>query len=124
MLIFKTRWFARWARKEGIQDATLCKAVEEMIKGLYEANLGGHIFKKRVSRPGHGKRGGFRTIVATNFKDRWFFVYGFAKNEREDIEEDEEAALKELAAQLLSMPPQRLMKANGTGEVTEVSCES
>ena len=80
MPIYKTRWFARWARKEGLGDKPLCQAVEEMRAGLVEADLGGNLFKKRIARPGRGKSGGFRTIVVTNFQSRWFFVYGFAKN--------------------------------------------
>ena len=95
-----------------------------MSNGLYEANLGGNLFKKRIARPGQGKRGSFRTIVATNFKSRWFFVYGFAKNARDNIDEDEEAALKKLATTLLTMPPQALAKALGAGEVMEVNCDA
>ena len=124
MAIYKTRWFARWARKQGLGDKALCQAVEEMSAGLYEGNLGGSLFKKRIARPGEGKRGGFRTIVATNLKSRWFFVYGFAKNERDNIDEDEEAALKELAGKLLTMPPQALAKALEANEVTEVNCDA
>jgi hypothetical protein len=95
-----------------------------MSEGLYEANLGGNLFKKRIARPGQGKRGGFRTIVATNLKSRWFFVYGFPKNERDDIAEDEEAALKVLAGKLLKMPPQALDRALEADEVTEVNCDA
>jgi len=119
------RWFARWARKEYLGDKLLCEAVEEMSEGLFEASLGGNLFKKRIARPGKGKSGGFRTIVATNLKGRWFFVYGFAKNERDNIEDDdEEAALKGLAAALLAMQPQALAKAIEAGEVTEVNCDA
>jgi hypothetical protein len=124
MAIYKTRWFARWARDEGLGDKALCAAVKEMSEGLYEANLGGSLFKKRVARPGQGKRGGFRTIVATNCKSRWFFVYGFAKNERDNIKKDEEAALKELATKLLTMPPQALAKALEADELTETDCDA
>ncbi len=124
MAIYKTRVFARWARKEGLNDKALCLAVEEMSKGLYEASLGGNLFKKRIARTGQGKRGGFRTIVATTFESRWFFVYGFAKNERDNIDQDEEAALKLLATKLLTMPPQALAKAVGAGEAKEVNCDA
>jgi hypothetical protein len=124
MAIYKTRLFARWARKEGLGDKALCQAVEEMSQGLFEANLGGNLFKKRIARPGQGKSGGFRTIVATNLKSRWFFVYGFAKNERDNIDDDEEAALKKLAASLLTMAQQALAKALEAGEVTEVNCDA
>jgi hypothetical protein len=121
MTIYKTRVFARWARKEGLGDKALRQAVEEMSEGLFEANLGGNLFKKRIARPGQGKRSGYRTIVATNIKGRWFFVYGFAKNERDNIEDDEEAALKKLAVSLLTMPAPALARAIKAGEVTEVN---
>jgi hypothetical protein len=124
MTIYKTRVFARWARKEGLGDKILCEALREMSEGLFEANLGGNLFKKRIARSGQGKRGGFRTIVATNLKGRWFFVYGFAKNERDNIDGDEEAALKELATRLLTMPPQALAKALEAGELIEVNCDA
>ncbi len=123
MAVYKTRWFARWARKEGLSDKALRAAVREMSEGLYEVSLGGNLFKKRIARPGQGKRGGFRTIVATHFKSRWFFVYGFAKNERDNIESAEETALKELADKLLAMTPQALSKTLEAGEVTEVNCD-
>jgi hypothetical protein len=49
-----------------------------MTEGLYEADLGGGLVKKRVARTGQGKSGGFRTLVATNRGDLWIFVFGFA----------------------------------------------
>ncbi len=69
MTIYKTRWFDRWARKQELEDQSLCAAVDEM-KGLYEADLGGGLLKKRIARAGQGKRGGFRTLIATNHNDR------------------------------------------------------
>lgn len=78
MRIYKTRWFDRWARKQGLNNLSLCLAVQEMMEGLYEADLGGGLIKKRVARTGQGKSGGFRTLVATNRGDRWIFVFGFA----------------------------------------------
>ena len=72
--MFKTRHFNRWARKVGLADRALCQAVEEMVQGLIDADLGGSIIKKRVGLAGRGRRGGARTLVATNKNDRWFFV--------------------------------------------------
>ena len=63
--IFRTRTFSRWLRKSGVSDSDLTGAVEEMMQGLVDAELGGHLFKKRVAVPGRGKRGGARTILAT-----------------------------------------------------------
>jgi hypothetical protein len=121
MAVYKTRWFARWARKEGLSDTALRGAVEEMAKGLFDADLGGDLLKKRIARPGEGKRGGYRTLVATNRGNRWIFVYGFAKNARSNIDLDEEAALKKLAATLLKFTPAVLAKAQAAGEIIEVN---
>lgn len=77
--IFKTRSFNRWLRKSGLSDEVLHQAVEEMERGLIDADLGGHVIKKRIALPGRGKRGSTRTLIGTNFKDRWFFLYGFKK---------------------------------------------
>jgi len=95
-----------------------------MQQGLYEADLGGGLLKKRVARAGQGKSGGFRTIVATNRGDRWFFVHGFAKNEQSNIDDVEEAALKKLAKTLLTLSPASLAKAESMGEIIEVKCDS
>ena len=103
MAIYKTRWFDRWARKQGVGSLALCAAVREMTDGLYEADLGGGLLKKRIARAGQGKSGGFRTLVATNKGSRWIFVYGFPKNARSNIDKDEGEALKALAAHLLSL---------------------
>jgi hypothetical protein len=122
MAIYKIRSFNRWAKKEGLDDQSLCAAVKEMSMGLYEADLGGGLLKKRIARKGGGKSGGYRTIVATNKGDRWFFVEGFAKNERDNIDRNELEALKESAAFLLPLDTKALEQAKRTGALTEVIC--
>ncbi|OGA49407.1 MAG: hypothetical protein A3G25_09725 [Betaproteobacteria bacterium RIFCSPLOWO2_12_FULL_63_13] len=124
MAIYKTRWFDRWARKEGLSTRTLCKAVREMQAGLYEADLGGGLLKKRIARPGQGKSGGYRTLVATNRGGKWFFVFGFPKNVRSNIDKDEEEALKKLASYLLSLSAPGLSVAQRAGELMEVDCDA
>jgi len=124
MEIYKTRWFERWARKEGLNNLNLCVAVREMTAGLYEADLGGGLLKKRIARSGQGKRGGFRTLVATNKESLWIFVYGFAKNERSTIDKDEEEGLKKLATHLLSLTPEALEKVKRANELMEVDCNA
>jgi hypothetical protein len=123
MTIYQTREFNRWARKQGLPNAALCKAATEMANGLYEADMGGNLLKKRIARPGQGKSGGFRTLVATNRGNLWFFVYGFAKNERSNIDQNEEAALKKLAAVLLTLKPTALSQALAAEELIEVNCD-
>jgi hypothetical protein len=124
VIIYKTRWFDRWARKQDLDDLSLCKAVEEMLAGLYDADLGCGLFKKRIARPGQGKRSGFRTLIATNKGDGWFFVFGFPKNERSNIDKDEEAALKKLASELLSLTPEDLEKETLKNKLIEVNCNA
>jgi hypothetical protein len=101
--VFKTRHFSRWSRKSGLSDAELSKAVDEMVAGLVDADLGGDILKKRVAMPGRGKRGGARTLVATRKANSWFFVFGFEKNERSNVSSTELEALQALAAELLNL---------------------
>ncbi len=124
MAVYVTRWFERWAKKQGLNQKALCTAVEEMTAGLYEADLGGGLLKKRIAKPGRGKSGGFRTLVATNKGNRWVFVFGFAKNERGNIDKDEEEALKKLSVHLLSLTPQAVVKAESAGELKEVNCDA
>jgi hypothetical protein len=101
----------------------LCKAVKEMQQGIYDADLGGGLFKKRIARQGHGKRGGFRTLLVTNKGDRWFFVFGFAKNEQDNIAPDQELSLKELAKELLALSLIDLEKLKSANKLTEVRCD-
>jgi hypothetical protein len=123
MAVYKTRWFERWSRKQDIEDLRLCAAVREMVAGLYDADLGSGLVKKRIARPGKGKSGGFRTLIATNKGNRWIFVYGFPKNERSNIEKDEEDALKELAEELLSLTPEEIEIIKDEGKLFEVNCD-
>ncbi len=117
---FRTRAFSRWMRKTGLTDDALCQAVAEMAGGLVDADLGGNVVKKRVALPGRGKSGGARTIVATNLGDRWFFLFGFAKNERSNIDADELEALQELAKQYLALDELQLAHAVDSGTFTEI----
>ena len=39
-------------------DRQLCRAEHDAERGLMDADLGGEVFKLRVNREGHGKRGG------------------------------------------------------------------
>jgi hypothetical protein len=124
MEIYKNRWFDRWARRQGLTSSSLCAAVHEMAAGLYDADLGGGLLKKRIARSGQGKSGGFRTLVATNKGARWVFVFGFPKNERSNVDKDEEQALKTLAAHLMSLTTQALDKAQRAGELIKVDCDA
>ena len=90
-------------RKTTLTETILCDAVAEMAVGLVDADLGGGVVKKRVAMPGRGKSGSARTLLATNKADRWFFVFGFEKNERANVTDKEIEALRQLASDLLRL---------------------
>jgi hypothetical protein len=117
---FKTRSFDRWMRKTELTDALLCAAVTEMEKGLVDADLGGGVVKKRIAVPGRGKSGGVRTLLATNRKNRWFFVFGFEKNVRANISDNELEALQDIATDLLALGPSQLDTAVNEGKLLEI----
>ena len=107
-------------RKTELTDRALCSAVREMTLGLIDADLGGGVVKKRVGLAGRGKRGGARVLIATNKGDRWFFVFGFEKNERATIADDELEALQDIAAQLLARNGRQLNEAVKDGSLQEI----
>lgn len=108
--IFKTKLFSKLIRKYEITDSDLEKAVQEMECGLYEADLGGNVYKKRVAVGNRGKSHGARTIVATNFNKNWFFIFGFKKNERVNINNVELANLVNIAEFLLELTAEQIDK--------------
>jgi len=120
MRIFKNKAFTKWAEKEGLNDDALQIAVDEMERGLIDADLGGHVVKKRVAVGGRGKRGGVRTLLAYKSGDKAFFMYGFAKNARANVSTDELKALKHLAKELMNYSDKTLTKAIQHGALIEV----
>jgi len=104
MLIVMTKPFARWARHEAISGQLLVKAIREIEAGFVDAHLGSGLIKKRVARPGGGKRGGYRTIIAFRHAEVAIFLFGFAKNEQATLDPAELAYFRELASVLLSKP--------------------
>lgn len=123
MRIFKNKAFVRFARKSRMPDADLCKAVEDAANGLIDADLGGGVIKQRIACKGGGKSGGFRTIILFRVGARAFFVHGFAKNEKDNIDEKELAAFKLLATRLQGLSDTELTKVIKNGTLTEVMCD-
>jgi len=99
--IFKTKIFAKRLKSSELTDQDLVGAVMEMSKGLYDADLGCNVFKKRIAIGNRGKSHGARTIVATKLSIHWFFIFGFEKNERANINNVELVYLQKTAASLL-----------------------
>lgn len=124
MRIFKNIPFERFARKENINDASLCKAIHDVMQGKIDADLGGGVIKQRIARSGQGKSGSFRSIILFRIKTHAFFVYGFSKSERENIKPDELKALKELAEKMLGYSEIELVTAIKNNVLIEVVCET
>jgi hypothetical protein len=118
--VFKTRWFARFARSERLDDESLSEAIGRAARGLIDADLGGGLIKQRVARRGRGRSGGYRMIIAYRVKERAVFLYGFTKNERENIEPDELADLRLVARGWLEAASERIETALKEGAIQEV----
>lgn len=123
MQILKYRLFHKWAKSQGLTDSILKKAISEIEQGLFEANLGSCLYKKRVARKGFGKSSGYRTILAFKQGTRAIFMYGFAKNERDNISSKEEMVYKKLAGYYLEITETKLNDLIKNGELFEVTHE-
>jgi hypothetical protein len=117
--VFKTRWFARFARSEKLDDESLVDAIGRAARGLVDADLGGGLIKQRVARQGRGRSGGYRTIIAFRLEDRAVFLYGFAKSERDNIDPDELRDLRLVARGWLDATPERIEAALEDGAILE-----
>ena len=123
MQTFKTKAFARFADREGLEDAALCEAMRRARSGLIDADLGGGAIKQRIARKGGGRSGGFRTIVVFRRGGPAFFVHGFAKSDRENLRRKELSGLRSLANEYLALDAAGLAAAQAVGAIIEVECD-
>ena len=120
MRIFKNTRFARFAAKEGITDDELRETVSRLEAGQADADLGGGVYKMRVARSGEGRSGGYRTIVFFRSEFRTFFVYGFAKSGRVNINQGELRAFKKDAKYQLALTEEHITAWLGNRTLIEV----
>ena len=123
MKIIKTKKFSKWAERSKIDDDALVEAAKEIRTNIYEANYGGGVVKKRIANRGRGKSSSARTIVAFKKGNHCYFVYGFEKNEKDNITLNEEKALKLVAKALLSYTYIELNHYIKEGSLIEVEYE-
>lgn len=121
MRTFKTKVFARFADREGMDDAALRDAVRRARRGLVDADLGGGVIKQRIARKGQGRSGGFRSIILFRKGELAFFVYGFAKSDRQNLRRDELEAFRLLAGEMLKLDELGLHAALTNGSIIEVT---
>ncbi len=120
MRIFKNKWFAKFARKEGISDKALIQAVLDVEAGNIDADYGGGVIKQRIARPQEGKSGGYRTIILFTKGDTAFFVFGFAKNALGNIDKADVRGFKKLAKIMRSLTPSQLISLLEKSEIEEI----
>lgn len=123
MNVFKRRSFARWQARTGLSDFTLCKAVNEMERGLVDADLGYFLYKKRIARPGSGKSSGYRTLLSARIGSCYVFLYGFLKSDQANITQDEKDALQYAGKVFLDLSAADLAKGLQAGVLLEVCCD-
>ena len=73
-----------------------------------------------MARRGGGKRGGYRVLVASNQRERWIVMLGFAKSERDNLDDDELDDLKLLARCYLALSEEALLRGLASGELVEI----
>ncbi len=121
MRILKTRFFAKEAEDHGLSDESLSKAIQEVVGGLVDAELGGNLYKKRIAIGSKGKSGGLRSLLVYKAsKEIIFCVYLFSKKESDNISQKQLQQLKLLAKALLTMNDEDLKKAIKNEEIQEV----
>lgn len=121
--VFKTKIFARFARKEDLTDDDLLTAIEEIEKGMVDAKLGANVYKKRIGINGRGKSGGIRTIVCYKMGNKAFFVDGFKKNDKDNLSNKELAENQALSEMLFDMNDMQIQAYIKQGGIEEISWE-
>lgn len=127
MTIYVTRIFERNLKKDGIDDTKLCMAAKEILSGLYDADLGGNVFKKRIPQSA-GKSGGARSVVAYKSGNHLFFVNGWTKKAvskggHKEISDTDLQGYRDIAEQMLTMTEKNLEDAVKSEILREVKCD-
>ena len=114
--VFKTKQFAKTAKKSEIKDKELCEAIQEVMKGQAD-DLGGGVFKKRLNKNLH------RSIILAKGGNRWIYAYLFAKKDRENIEDDELRDFRKLADAYAAATDEVIKKALANEDLLEICHE-
>jgi hypothetical protein len=119
--IYKNRWFAKFASREGISDAALVAAIAQAEAGLVDADLGSGLIKQRVAREGGGKSGGYRTLVFFRDGERAVFAFGFAKSNKTNLDAAELKAYRKAAKIVLCFAQAQIDAEVKSGRMIEVN---
>ena len=118
--IYANRWFAKFAAKEKISDATLADAVHRAEFGLIDADLGSGLFKQRIARQGGGKSGGYRSILIFRSGERAVFVFAFAKSDKANLSAAELKVYRKAASIMLELGESEMETEVDAGRLVEV----
>ena len=116
MLKLKTKWFNKWSKKNNITDDKLLKAMDSIHNSRGSVDLGGNLYKVRIPRSRQGKSGGFRTVVVFKESDRAIFLYGFSKNEKDNLDKEELRFFKKLGKDLLEIDKKEYLRMEQSGD--------
>lgn len=119
--IYKNRWFAKFASREMISDASLVAAVQQADSGLIDADLGSGLLKLRVARDGGGKSGGYRTLLFFRQSDRAVFAFGFAKSNKANLDAVELRTFRKAAKIILGLSQAQIDSEVDAGRLFEVN---
>jgi len=111
--IFKTKRFARDAKRAQITDVDLCKAIKQVLKGQAD-DLGGGVYKKRL------KENQYRSIILGKGKRFWVYIYLFAKKDQDNITDAELGAFKKIAQIYATKTESDIQKELKTRELVEI----
>ena len=91
-----------------------------LLDGSPRLPAGGGLIKQRVARTGQGRRSGYRTLMAFRAGNPTVFVYGFAKNERDNVGPEELEFWRKVAGAFVTMDDARLRTLLDEQEIMEV----
>ena len=123
MLKLKTKWFHKWTKKNNISNEILLQTIKNIANSFNVISLGSNLFKVRVPKQGKGKSGGYRTLVVYRKSKTAIFVYGFAKNEKDNLEKDELKYFKKFAKDLLKINESEFTKLKKEGAFFDIEEE-
>jgi hypothetical protein len=111
MAVYKLKKFVKWQLDYDVSNTQLLDTIKEIDEAPKKGNIGKFLYKKRIGLEGIGKSGGHRVIVAAKLHENYFFMYGFQKNEKDNLDIKETKIFKELAKDYISYTNEQLQFA-------------
>ena len=84
--IFLGKAFIKFVRKERMSTRRLWQVFEDLHNGNIDVDYGGGVIKQRIARSAEGKSGGYRAVIYYRKGDKTFFMHGFSKKDKENLE--------------------------------------